>query len=609
MQLQHYIQLLQRRLWFLLLGIILGAGTTAAITFSKAPIYEASATIEVNAPDTDVFGNQALAVSYALQVTNDDVLQEVARDLPGVTIAQLQNVVSVSPIDGTQLISIRADVASPRQAATIANTVARVFIKQKLSSEIASQQAILDQLSSQLATAKTQMDQAQKQVDLLQQKNASDEQLQQAEAILINDQSIYQSLLTNYNSVQLQKAMLTGSLRINQQATLPTQPVGISKGLAIALAAVLSLILAILLVLLLDWIDVTIKTPEDVGHLAQLKALGNIPLLPQGLDLSPLLLGEEESDTLEQIFTIISTNFHAVYRGQRALLVTGLRHGSGISTTAARLAFDLAQSGLRVLLVDANLRQPSLHHAFQVVNTRGLANSLTDAMLIQEHPAKLGDWLSKWTTSVPNLWLWPSGPTSVSPLTVLRSVELRKVTTWLLQKPGKASGAIQESSPAIDIIVFDSPALLEDADVQTLALLCDSSILVINAAQERKETLQKAEILLERLGAPILGVVVNRQKATHRPYLYIRQPDQDNALGHSTGRAQGKYPLLVSPSFQPMTPATPALSTLSHEESLSSLDKKTPPFLSEKEGTGNGIPRRPFRRTLSQLEKLGEQEQ
>lgn len=599
MRLQHYIWLLQRRFWLILLGVILCTSATAAISFKKAPVYEASATIEVNSPDSDVYGDQTLAVAYALQITNTNIFNEVARKLPGVTLIQLQNAVTASPIDGTQLIDISADSASPQQAVAIANTVAQVFIDQRLASDTARQQTILNQLSAQLTVAQAQMNQAQAHVNLLEQENAPASQIQQANNTLVNDQSIYESLMTSYNTVQTQKAMITGSLSIDQLATLPVQPLGTSKALAIALAAVMSLILMLLVVFLLDWIDVTIKTAEDVGHLARLNALGSIPLQPEGSNLLPELPGEEDNDALEQVFAVIGTNLQALYKGQRALLVTGLRHEAGTSTTAVRLALTLAQSGLRILLVDANLRKPSLHNAFQVVNTRGLLNSLTDAMTIQEQPAQIHNWLSKWTTQVPNLWLWPGGSASISPLTALRSVELRKMVNWLLQEPATTPDSTQASGPAIDLIIFDAPALLEGADATALALLCDSTVLVINAARERKETLKEAGSTLERLGAPILGVVVNRQKTTHHPSLYIGQSEQEASLAEPLAtKTPRKYPLLASSAFQPASLAAPIVATPLPSVTYS-LDEEVTTIPFHNEGMRSNIPRRPFRPTLS----------
>lgn len=539
MYLQHYAWVIKKRLWLIALGMLLCVGATTAVTSLRHPVFEATATIEVADPNTDVFGNQADAVTDALQVTGISVLQAAANKLPGTSVATLQNAISAFTLDNTQLIAVQADASTPQQAVAFANTVAQVFIQQKLASEIRSLQTAASQLATQVAAARTKLDQDQQQLTQLQANNASADQIQQANNQLATDQANYDTLSTSYSDIQTREALVNGSLRIDQLANPPTGPTGISRNLAIAIAAALSLVLMLLLVLLLDWIDVTIKTPEDVAQLAGLEPLGSVPAQKNALIPFPSQGTTGNDDLVDQAFTVINAHFHSLYRGQRSLMVTGLRQDNGASTTATWLAVALAQAGMRVLLVDANLRRPSLHQTFHVVNSRGLGNTLGDTYTIQKQPAEIVSWLQKWTTQLPNLWLLPAGPLSVAPTTVLRSLELQKLVTWLLQLPAEGEEPIQK---LIDIIIFDTPALLEGADATALALLCDSTVLVVEAARERKDILKKASASLRRLGAPVLGIVVNRQKPGHRPYLYIDRTSQEmSADEKNAGESPTKY--------------------------------------------------------------------
>ncbi|MBV9712795.1 MAG: polysaccharide biosynthesis tyrosine autokinase [Ktedonobacteraceae bacterium] len=546
MQLQHYIELIWRRLWLILIGIALCTGATYIISNRAAPIYEASAFIQVIAPGTsnggDVFSNQALAVGDALLVTSDDVLHTAAKSLPGVTFAQLQKAVSASPADNTQLIQVRGDAATPALATAITNTVAQTFIQHQVESETARLQGTANLLSQQLVTAKTNVDQAQAKLSTLQQNNAPAAQINQQTDLLNTYQLNYNSLLTNYNDIQLQKATMARSLTLVQPATPPAQPLGSRTLLNTVIAAAMSLLLMVILVLLLDWADATIKTPEDVARLALLEPLGSIPL--RTTDSNAQMLSELalHDDQLERAFAIIHTNFTALNAGQRSLLVTSLQAHTGTTTVATRLALALAQSGTRVLLVDAHIRKPVLHNTFNLPNTRGLATCQADVHVLQKQPTKVYSWLNQWTTTEPNLWLLPAGNVTGSPTALLRSLELRKLVGWLLRE--QVDSGHTAPSP-VDIIIFDTPALDEEADTIILAPLCDSSILVIEAGKERKEALQKAQATLKRLGAPILGVVINRQKASHRSYLYINQPQQGVFPGEASSQEhEVKYPLL-----------------------------------------------------------------
>ncbi|HEU5227905.1 MAG TPA: Wzz/FepE/Etk N-terminal domain-containing protein [Ktedonobacteraceae bacterium] len=548
MQLQHYAWLLRRRLWLILIGIVFCTGLTYVISSHATPTYEASALIQVTAPGannaSDVFSNQALAVSDALLVTSDDVLQAAAKSLPHVTVAQLKQSVSASPLDTTQLVEVRADAVTPDLAATVANTVAQAFIQHQTMVETARLQDIADQISLQLTATKTQIDQAQAKLSSLQQQNAPAAQIDQQNNLLNTYQLNYNSLLGSYNDIQLQKAATARSLTIVQSATPPVQPLGSRIWLNTAIAAAMSLLLMVVLVLLLDWADMTIKTPEDVARLALLEPLGSVPFCTDGSFLHSASEPSGNDHRLERAFAIIATSFNALNTGQHSLLITSLRPQTGTSTIAAQLAIALAQSGTRVLLIDAHIQRPALHQIFHLSNEKGLVNSVGDVHFLKKRPDMISAWLDQWMTGIPRLWVLPVGKVTGSSIATLRSLELRKLVSWLLQKQESPSDH-RVFSP-VDIIIFDTPALEEEADTVVLAPLCDSSLLVIEAGKEGKEAVRKAQMTLQRLGTPVLGVIVNRQKASHRSYLYINQPQQGMVPAEALPSAQAavKYPLL-----------------------------------------------------------------
>ena len=177
-------------------------------------------------------------------------------------------------------------------------------------------------------------------------------------------------------------------------------------------------------VLLLDWMDTTIKTPTDVEKMAHLLALGSVPLCRKSIeqeenDSSGPLVG---NDVARQAFVGITTLFSSYAKGKQTFLVTGLHKKAGTSTAAANLAMALAQSGVRVLLIDANLKNPSLQQLFQSNNTtQGLTNVLTDHNWLQNaNVNQMQNWLSQWQTRVLNLWFLPAGPNSFAAGRTLR---------------------------------------------------------------------------------------------------------------------------------------------------------------------------------------------
>ncbi len=543
MQLRHFVWVIQRWLWLILLGTLICSGATYLITKRTPPVYEASALIQVNdvgsTGNSSVFNNQALAVSYALQITSNDVFQKVSKELPGVTVNELQTAVSAAPLDNTQLIQVLADARDPVQAANIANSVTTVFIQQQIAKESAINQRAAARLLQELVTAKANVDNAQAQLTKLVNTQAPQNQITHQTDILDSYQVNYDTLFTSYNQIQLQENLISNSLSIPQSAMPPTTAKGHSTLLNTGIAGALGLLLTIVFALLIDWLDRTIKTSEDVAQLAMLEPLGSVPLSRSSANKAIV----DDAD-LEQAFVTISTSFRVLSRGQRSILVTGLRSRVGTSTTASWLAQALAQSGMRVLLVDANLHRPTQHETFNFPNTTGVTNSLSNINRFQQQSLAFKQaWLKRWSTSVPNLFLLPAGPQVTHVETIQLTAKLQALAEWLLRHNDAPSSEMVSGD--IDIIIFDAPALEEGATTIALAPVTDSTVLVIEAGKERPEALAKAQTTFQRLGSPIIGVVVNRQQTKHRTYFYANHPQQVAVSADSSHTSSAsKYPVL-----------------------------------------------------------------
>lgn len=574
MQIRHFARVFWRWLWLILLGTLICAGATYVISKKIAPTYEASALIQVNdvadASNSGIFNNQAAAVSYAIEVTNTGVLTEVARTVPGVSVTQLQTDVSAAPLDNTALIEVRADAHDAQQAAAIANAVADVFIRQQIASASAVDSATAAKLSQQLAAAKDSVDHAQATLTNLVNSQASQTQIAHQADVLNNYQLNYNSLLTSYNQVQLQENLIDNSLTIAQSAVAPDTAKGPHTSLNVALGAALAFLLMLAFVLLLDWLDTTIKTPEDVARMAQLEPLGSIPLRFRFNSESLA-----SNAAIEQAFVTISTSFKALGYGKRSILVTGLRSGAGTSLVASQLAFALVQSGLRVLLIDANISNPTQHETFNLPDTRGLTNSLNDIDM-PGWSALSSTWLKQWVTGVPGLYLLPAGPQATYMETIRRTAQLQMLAERLLQPTDPDSD--ETGADEIDMIIIDAPALDQGASAIALAPVADGVILVVRAGKERPESLRSAQATFQRLGTPILGVVINRQRRKHQPYFYANGSQQAPIAPASIqANVEPKYPTLKKRAFRiPNLPETPLAGRGSRSRRASSYDNREP---------------------------------
>ncbi|HLG74960.1 MAG TPA: Wzz/FepE/Etk N-terminal domain-containing protein [Ktedonobacteraceae bacterium] len=521
--LQHYTRIIRQRIGLILTGVVVSATLTCGVSLLLPRVYQARALIQVNGSATattnDVFSNQALAVGYALLVTNPAVLQAAARGVPGITASQIGRAVSDSPLDNTEIIEIRAQDSDPQRAAAIANAVAATFVQQLTAEDVQRLQGLMDQVSQTLAQSKTAMDTAQQKLTALEDAHADEESITRQRNLLESNQSSYASAQKSYDQFSIQKLQAASMLSIVQTAQPPEQPTSPQVWLNALLAACMSLIVMVLLSLLLDWMDSTLQTADDVIQMAGLEPLGCIPRRKAGDNAARFVdLPPGPIDTTREELGMLGSRFRALNKGHRTILVTGLQARAGVSTTAIHLALSLARSGMRVALIDTNLRHPILHEVFQMPNTHGLTNQLKDVLRFQEQPEKFPLlWLQQWKTPVPNLWMVPSGPLQTHSTAILSQPELRLLKDWL---PGQRSTSIQ-AAPLVDILIFDAPALTEGTDAEILAGIADATILVIEAGREQEAAVQKARTTLQRAGAPLLGVVLNRQEARHRSYFYI----------------------------------------------------------------------------------------
>lgn len=189
---------------------------------------------------------------------------------------------------------------------------------------------------------------------------------------------------------------------------------------------------------------------------------------------------------ISEAYRSLRTNlsFYSLDNPIRSLVVTSPAKAEGKSTTIANLAVTLAQSGRKTILVDCDLRRPSLHTLFDLRAEPGLTNIILDdeaALPLQE-------------TSVENLWLLASGPKPPNPADLLGS----KKIDHLLQKLGEKA----------DIILFDAPPVIAVTDAAVLGAKVDGVLLVINAGQTRRDHAERAKELLEKAKVRIIGATL-----------------------------------------------------------------------------------------------------
>ncbi|MCQ6264739.1 CpsD/CapB family tyrosine-protein kinase [Fictibacillus sp. WQ 8-8] len=202
---------------------------------------------------------------------------------------------------------------------------------------------------------------------------------------------------------------------------------------------------------------------------------------------------------ISEQYRTIRTNiqFSSIDKQYKTLLVTSAGQGEGKSTTVANLAVVLAQQGKRVLLVDGDLRKPTVHYTFRVSNIQGMTSVLTKQLTF-------GDAVQK--TNVEHLYVLPSGPIPPNPSELLNSKAMEAL--------------VEDANSKYDYVLFDSPPVLAVTDAQILSNRCDGVVLVASSGRTEKEEALKAKELLENANAKILGVVLNGKETNDSSYYY-----------------------------------------------------------------------------------------
>jgi len=202
---------------------------------------------------------------------------------------------------------------------------------------------------------------------------------------------------------------------------------------------------------------------------------------------------------ISEQFRTIRTNlqFASIDGDLRTIMVTSSSPAEGKSTTTANLAVVYAQQGKKVLLVDADLRKPTIHYTFKVDNRTGLTNILTGQNSLEDSVA---------SSNIENLDLLSSGPIPPNPAELLGSQSMERF--------------MEEAKNMYDVVVFDTPPVLAVTDGQILANRCDGVMLVIKSKYTEVEAAQKAKELLNNANAKLLGVVLNHKELKESNYYY-----------------------------------------------------------------------------------------
>jgi capsular exopolysaccharide synthesis family protein len=321
------------------------------------------------------------------------------------------------------------------------------------------------------------------------------------------NQQLYDNLLQHLKDATVSAGLRATNIHLVDQALVPTAPVRPRKMLNIGIGLLVGLVLGVTLAFVQESLDTSIKGAEDVERLIAVPALAVVPksrpywLRGRG-DKSSAENGGVELVVLKQPTSSLAESFRTLRtsillstapRPPQALLVTSAQPREGKTSTSLNLSLGLAQRGVPVVIVDADMRRPDVARDLGLAeNGVGLSSLLSGAHSLDEALRQF--------EPVPNLWVLPAGPRPPNPADLLSSPAMEKVLLELRQR--------------FEHVVLDSPPLLLMTDATILSTLVDGVVLVVEGGVTARGALVRAHKILGSAGGRILGTVVNKFDAS-----------------------------------------------------------------------------------------------
>lgn len=306
------------------------------------------------------------------------------------------------------------------------------------------------------------------------------------------NRNLYEGLLQRIKEVGVAGGIGTNNISIVDPAIVPYQKHKPNTRLNLALGLVLGLFLGTVIAFLLEFLDDRVKNSADLERLLGLPILGITPAL-KGKDVieQSMATARQPTSAMAEAFRSLRTNLlFATREGiPRSLTITSSMPSEAKSSTCINLATALAQAGKRVLLVDADLRKPTVHQRFKLDNSQGLSNYLT-------HQAESVDIIQD--TSIPGVSVVTAGPLSPNPVELLSSERLESLFALVPVE--------------FDIVIFDSPPTMGLADALILSNRTSATILVAAYAQSKKRALTDSLKRLRQAQANVIGAIFTKVK-------------------------------------------------------------------------------------------------
>ena len=498
MEIKNYLRIIQRRIWVVLITTLVTLLIVAIGTYRATPIYEASTTFRIAAAAGGSVDYAVLVYADRLMntymeiTTSGPVLEELKNRLG---LSQLPEI-TAETIPNTELIKITVEGNDPTLVTMVSNTLAEIIVEQSNQLYAGSGKSQQEILGDQLVQIQADLDQLRQEYESLVAQTPPDaEKIEAARNSLEIKQNTYTTILKQYDEARIREEMRASMLSVIEPAVVPEKPSKPRVALNIILGLFIGLVGGIGLAFIFENLDTTLYTTEDIEELTQLNTLAKIPKASK----KQLNISLDGTSQYTEAFRNLRLNIQLINPQHpiKVLLITSAEPGEGKSTIVANLAFVLAKSGKKVVVVDSDLRLPRINKIFGLTNKFGLSSVL-------ERKVTLEDALQR--SKFKEVTVLSSGPTPLDPPNLLNSPEMTNIVNKLNQM--------------FEYVLIDAPAYLEVADVNALAQKVEGLILVVRRAHSRREAVQSAIKQMDGFKDKIVGIVVNQAEYRGTYYNY-----------------------------------------------------------------------------------------
>ncbi|GHO91878.1 hypothetical protein KSF_019260 [Reticulibacter mediterranei] len=503
------VRSLIRWVWILVLCVIAGFFGGKQIERALPPTYQAVAIVHLDVQARSGSGNgipvvQSVA-AYATMAMADSIINVVLVHYPDLNRQAISREIVTTPDLNGQNILFTVTLSHAREAASLANDLANVFVAQQNAAIKQGYEKQIKLLNDTIASEQTQIDEFNQKI--VQTPATNTIVIQQYQDQRNQVQNLQNQNVAARDNLITQQALYSAPLSVIQTATPPRKPSMVLGTLPLVPVTMLALLMlgGVLIFCLERWSN-HINSAYVLQKEVALPVFGTLRwCVPTPHEIPLLAFSELKHPYIEECRVMMADILLQAEKAQaRVLAITALKSHAGTSTVAAQLATLLALSKRRVLLIDANLHQPSLHERLDALNNVGLARLLEEARMMKGSVFASGavsviDRLAIDNfivpTALPNLFLLSSGMPSTNPANLLSMPEMEQFLKW--------------TATRADYVVIDCPALAF-SEAHILGVLSDQTFVVIDATRDRLKQVAAMKDELTGGRVTLAGLIVNK---------------------------------------------------------------------------------------------------